>query len=292
MTDREKRVIKVKKKSQFMEIMKRLSKNKAAMAGLVIILFMSIIAILAPFIMPYPYEQTDFYGTFQPFTKEHLLGTDELGRDILSRLMYGGRYSLQIGILSVLGAMSVGIVVGSIAGYFGGPIDDVIMRILDIINSIPGLVLSIAIAAILGAGFTNCIIALAFGTMPGYARMIRASILNVRKMEYLEAATSINCSSARIIFKHILPNTISPLIVMATMQVAGSILTAASLSFIGLGVQPPEPEWGAMLAGARSYLRQYPRLVLVPGITIMVAVLALNMLGDGLRDAMDPRLKD
>ena len=283
---------KLKKQSQLLEILKRLAKNKAAMVGLVIIVIMALIAVFAPWIAPYSYEQAASYNIFQPFSKEHLLGTDQLGRDILSRLIYGSRYSLKIGIYSVAMAASAGAVIGSLAGYFGGVVDDVIMRILDIINSIPGLVLSIAVAAILGPGFTNCIIALAFGTTPMYARMIRASILNIRKMEYLEAATSINCSSARIIFRHILPNAISPLIVMATMSVAQSILTAASLSFIGLGVQPPEPEWGAMLADARTHLRQYPRLVLVPGITIMIAVLSLNILGDGLRDAMDPKLKD
>ncbi len=289
MTDQ---IKKPKKSSQFMEIMGRLTKNKGAMIGLVIIVIMGIIALLAPYITPYPYDKTNFSNIFAPFSKEHLLGTDQLGRDILSRLMYGGRYSLQIGIYSVAMAMTAGTIIGSIAGYFGGVVDDVIMRILDIINSIPGLVLSIAVAAILGAGFNNCIIALAFGTTPAYARMIRASILNIRKMEYLEAATSINCSNARIIFRHVLPNAISPLIVMATMSVAQSILTAASLSFIGLGIQPPEPEWGAMLSDARDFLRQYPRLVLVPGVTIMIAVLSLNMLGDGLRDAMDPKLKD
>lgn len=289
MTDQNK---KRKKTSQFTEIMKRLAKNKGAMVGLVIIVLMGIIALLSPYITPYPYDKTDFSNIFAPFSKEHIFGTDQLGRDILSRLMYGGRYSLQIGIYSVAMAVTAGTIIGSIAGYFGGVADDVIMRILDIINSIPGLVLSIAVAAILGPGFSNCIIALAFGTTPAYARMIRASILNIRKMEYLEAATSINCSSARIIFRHVLPNAISPLIVMATMSVAQSILTAASLSFIGLGIQPPEPEWGAMLSDARDFLRQYPRLVLVPGVTIMTAVLSLNMLGDGLRDAMDPKLKD
>ena len=283
---------KLKKQSQLLEILKRLTRNKAAMVGLVIIVIMALIAVFAPWIAPYSYEQADYYNIFQPFSREHLLGTDQLGRDILSRLIYGSRYSLKIGIYSVAMAATAGAIIGSLAGYFGGVVDDVIMRILDIINSIPGLVLSIAVAAILGPGFTNCIIALAFGTTPMYARMIRASILNIRKMEYLEAATSINCSSARIIFRHILPNAISPLIVMATMSVAQSILTAASLSFIGLGVQPPEPEWGAMLADARTHLRQYPRLVLVPGITIMIAVLSLNILGDGLRDAMDPKLKD
>ncbi|MCR5278607.1 MAG: ABC transporter permease [Lachnospiraceae bacterium] len=283
---------KLKKQSQLLEILKRLAKNKAAMVGLFIIIVMAVIAAFAPLIAPYRYDEANFYNIFQPFSKEHLLGTDQLGRDILSRLIYGARYSLKIGIYSVAMAATAGAVIGSIAGYFGGVVDDVIMRILDIVNSIPGLVLSIAVAAILGPGFTNCIIALALGTTPMYARMIRASILNIRKMEYLEAATSINCSSARIIFRHILPNAISPLIVLATMSVAQAILTAASLSFIGLGVQPPEPEWGAMLADARTHLRQYPRLVLVPGITIMIAVLSLNILGDGLRDAMDPKLKD
>lgn len=281
-----------RKNRPFVTTFQRLCRNKMAVIGMCISIFLIIIAILAPVIMPYPYDQSDFMATFAKPSLKHLFGTDELGRDILSRLIYGARYSLQIGIISVAGAMVGGIILGSIAGYFGGWVDDITMRFLDIIQAVPGMVLSIAVSAVLGPGFGNCILALTIGMIPSFSRMMRASILNVRKMEYLEAATSINCNSLRIILRHVLPNALSPLIVQATMSVATAILIAASLSFIGLGVQPPEPEWGAMLSAGRGYFRDYPHLVWFPGITIMVAVLSLNMFGDGLRDALDPKLKD
>ena len=283
---------KLKKTSQFKTVLQRLMKDKAAVIGLTIIVIFAIIAILAPYISPYPFDKTDIKNSFAGPSWEHPFGTDDLGRDILSRIMYGGRYSLRIGIISVSSALVVGIAIGSIAGYFGGWMDMILMRFLDIFQAIPGLIFSIAVSAVLGAGFTNCIIALAIGLVPGYARLTRASILNVRKMEYLEAANIINASTFRIITRHVLPNAIAPLIVSATMGVATSILIAASLSFIGLGVQPPTPEWGAMLSAGRSYIRNHPHLVLFPGLTIMTAVLSLNMLGDGLRDALDPKLKD
>lgn len=271
---------------------KRLSRNKLAVAGLMIFLFLIIIAIIAPVIMPYRYDMADFSSTFSKPSRAHLLGTDELGRDILSRLMYGTRYSLQIGLFSVMGACVGGIIFGSIAGYFGGWAGNLIMRFLDIVQAIPGMVMAIAISAVLGPGFGKCIIALLISMIPGFSRMMRASILNVRKMEYLEAASSINCRSFRIIRRHVLPNAMSPIIVQATMSVPMSILIAATLSYVGLGVQPPDPEWGAMLSAGRSYIRDYPHLVVFPGILIMIAVLSLNLFGDGLRDALDPKLKD
>lgn len=272
--------------------LKRLTKSKYTVTGMVIVVLMVLVTIFAPLIMPYQYNEPDFSSVFSGPSREHLFGTDDLGRDILSRLMYGGRYSLRIGILSVVGACLGGIILGSIAGYFGGAVDNIIMRLLDIVQAVPGMILSIAVAAVLGPGFNNCIMALTIGMIPSFSRMMRASILNVRKMEYLEAAMSINCSNFRIIWKHILPNALSPLIVQATMSVANSILIAASLSYIGLGVQPPDPEWGAMLSAGRNYIRDYPHLVIFPGLTVMIAVLSLNMFGDGLRDALDPKLKD
>ncbi|MCI9149243.1 MAG: ABC transporter permease [Lachnospiraceae bacterium] len=281
-----------RKNRPFVTTFRRLCRNKMAVIGMCISIFLVLVAVFAPLLMPYPYDQSDFAATFAKPSSAHLFGTDDLGRDILSRLIYGARYSLQIGIISVAGAMVGGILLGSIAGYFGGWVDDVTMRFLDIIQAVPGMVLSIAVSAVLGPGFGNCILALTIGMIPSFSRMMRASILNVRKMEYLEAATSINCNHLRIILRHVLPNALSPLIVQATMSVATAILIAASLSFIGLGVQPPEPEWGAMLSAGRGYFRDYPHLVWFPGITIMVAVLSLNMFGDGLRDALDPKLKD
>lgn len=283
---------KKRRNSQFWLTLGRLKRNHLAMVGLVIIVVMIILALLAPYISPYPYEAADFKNRYATPSAEHWFGTDELGRDIFSRLLYGSRYSLRIGLISVAISAIGGIFFGAIAGYFGGAVDNIIMRLLDVLQAMPGIVLAIAISAALGPGLTNSVIALSISSIPGYARMTRASILNVRKMEYLEAATSINCSNARIIWKHVLPNALSPLIVQATMGIAGAIMGAAMLSFIGLGVQPPTPEWGAMLSAGRNYLRDYPHLCIFPGIMIMMAVLSLNMLGDGLRDALDPKLKD
>ena len=281
----------VKRQSMFMITMRRMAKNKLAVAGLVILLLMVLIALLAPVISPYPFEETDLYNTFDAPSKAHLFGTDELGRDILSRLMVGTRYSLRIGLLSVLFSAVIGIALGCISGYFGGHTDGIIMRVMDVFSAIPPLVLAIAICAVLGPGINNCILSIAVSGVPTFVRMARASVLNMRKVEYLEAATSINCSTTQIIVKHILPNILAPLIVLMTMQVATNILTASQLSFIGLGVQPPNPEWGAMLAAGRNYIRNYPHMVIFPGVVIMLAVLSLNMLGDGLRDALDPQLK-
>jgi peptide/nickel transport system permease protein len=282
---------KKRKASAFAQVMRRLRKNKAAMLGLYIFLFEVVIAIVSPWIIPYGFEMMDLKNMLSPPSARHLFGTDELGRDILSRILYGTRYSLSIGVSAVLVAIFAGMAIGSIAGYFGGKVDNIIMRVLDIIQAIPGLILTIAISAVLGSGFDKTIFALGMGNIPGYARLLRASILNIRKMEYLEAAELINCGKLRTIIKHILPNSIAPLIVQATMGVAGAILTAASLSYIGLGVRPPAPEWGAMLSAGRNYIRDYPHLVIFPGISIMITVLALNILGDGLRDALDPKLK-
>ena len=283
---------KKRRNSQFWLTLGRLKRNHLAMVGLVIIVMMIVLALLAPYISPYPYEAADFKNRYATPSAEHWFGTDELGRDIFSRLLYGSRYSLRIGLISVAISAIGGIFFGALAGYFGGAVDNIIMRLLDVLQAMPGIVLAIAISAALGPGLTNSVIALSISSIPGYARMTRASILNVRKMEYLEAATSINCSNARIIWKHVLPNALSPLIVQATMGIAGAIMGAAMLSFIGLGVQPPTPEWGAMLSAGRNYLRDYPHLCIFPGIMIMMAVLSLNMLGDGLRDALDPKLKD
>ena len=286
----------MKKKSSshsgFVAVMKRLKKNKLAMVGLVIIILLVLCIIFAPLIAPYGYEEMDTSNCYSWPTKEHICGTDKLGRDIFSRLIYGARYSLQIGVLSVAIAASLGLILGSIAGFYGGKVDMVIMRILDIYQSVPGLLLSIAFAAALGPGITNATIAIGISTIASHARMIRASIMTVRDSEYVDAARLINAGTGRIIVKHILPNAISPLIVSVTMSVGSSILAAATLSFIGLGSQPPTPEWGAMLSAGRSVMRDYGYLVIFPGIAIMLTVLSFNMLGDGLRDALDPRLKN
>lgn len=271
---------------------KRLTKNRLAVVGLVILVAVVLLALFAPLVAPYGYEEQDLFQTLAGPSKEHWLGTDNLGRDMLSRLIYGGRNSLTLGLISVFFAAAAGVVLGAVSGYYGGKVDMVIMRLLDVLQAIPAILLAIAISATLGPGYVNCILALTISQIPAFTRMTRASCLNVQGMEYVEAARSINARERRIIFKHVLPNAISPIIVQATMSVASAILTSASLSFIGLGVQPPQAEWGAMLSAGRSYIRSNPHVILYPGITIMIVVLSLNLLGDGLRDALDPRLKN
>lgn len=290
--NKEDELLQVSKQSNIVAVLHRLKKNKSAMLGLVIFIILAIIAILAPLIMPYPYEQMDMTSMYASPSAKHWFGTDDLGRDILSRIMYGGRYSLSIGIIATVFSMLIGMAIGAIAGYFGGNTDNILMRIMDIIQAVPGLLLTIAISAVLGSGFDKTILALGLSNIPNFVRIVRASVMSIRKMEYLEAAESIRCSKFRIILHHALPNALSPVIVQATMGIASTVLTAASLSFIGLGVQPPTPEWGAMLSAGRNFIRDYPHMVLFPGVFIMIIVLSLNMLGDGLRDALDPKLKN
>lgn len=283
---------KAKKKSEFVRVMKQLSKNKLAMLGLFIFLLEVILAVLAPWIAPYEYTKMDMLNCFATPSWEHPFGCDDLGRDIFSRVLVGARYSLTIGLTSVLFSTLIGMVIGAVAGYFGGWVDNLIMRLLDVIQAIPGMLLMIVISAMLGPGFVNTILAMSIGSIPGAARMLRAQMLKERGQEYVEACTSINCSTPRIIISHMIPNCMSPMIVQATMGIAQTITLAAGLSFIGLGVQPPAPEWGAMLSSARSFMRTAPHLVVFPGMAIAVTVLALNLLGDGLRDALDPKLKN
>lgn len=283
--------VREKGKGQFKTIMGRLSHNPTAMFGLVAIISLIILAILAPYISPYDYAYMDTLAAKQGPSKAHLFGTDDLGRDILSRLLYGGRYSLTLGFASVALSTAIAAVLGATAGFFGGWVDNLVMRILDGISAIPGLLLAILVSAALGTGFANTVIALAVGGIGGSTRLLRAQVMSIRDKEFVEAAKETNCSYIRIIFNHILPNAMTPMIVNATVMIAGSLLFASALSFIGLGVQPPEPEWGAMLAGARAYVRTYPHMLVFPGIFICIAVIALNLLGDGLRDAMDPKLK-
>lgn len=282
------------RKSESMTVitLRRMKKNKLAIAGVIVMIVFLLIAAFSSILTPYSYTETDMFNTFASPSLQHLFGTDELGRDILSRLMVGAKYSLSIGLISVAASSVVGIALGAVCGYYGGKIDSVIMRLMDIFQALPALIMAIAICAVLGTGFVQSIVAISVSSIPGFVRMARACVLNIRKMEYLEAATAINCTTVQIIVKHILPNALAPLIVQMTMGVATNILTASNLSFIGLGVQPPAPEWGAMLTAGRNYIQRYPHMVLFPGITIMLSILALNMLGDGLRDALDPKLKD
>ena len=282
---------KIRRIGEFEILSRRLAKNPSAVIGFVVAVLLTLMAIFAPLIAPYPYDQQDLYNTRKAPSMEHIFGTDQLGRDIFSRIVYGSRFSLSVGLLAVLMSTGTGMLFGAIAGYFGGFVDDVIMRVMDILQSIPGILLAISISVVLGPGIFNTLLALSVGGIPMACRLLRASILGIRQQEYLEAATSINASTFRIIVRHVIPNSFAPLLVSATMNIGNVIMMGAMLSFIGLGVQPPTPEWGSMIAGGRSLIRNCPWMVTIPGIFIMLTVLALNMFGDGLRDALDPKLK-
>ena len=278
--------------SMFSITMKRLFKNKSAVIGLVILIIEVALAILAPYICRYSYDAIDPLNKFMHPCAEHLFGTDNLGRDMLSRVLYGGRYSLFIGISATLIGALIGMIVGGIAGYFGGTTDQILMRLLDVVTSIPSMLLTIIIVAVMGTGVIPTLFALAVGRIAGSARMFRAQCLAIRGQEYVEACHSIGCSHFSILLSHITPNAVSPLIVSTTLGMAGAVTACAALSFIGLGVQMPIPEWGALLSAGRSYLRQHAYLSVFPGLAIMLTVFSLNMLGDGLRDALDPKLKN
>lgn len=281
-----------KKQSQLFVTWRRLKRSKMAMCGLVIIGLLFITAIFAEFIAPYPYAQQNLKETFQYPSIRHLFGTDDFGRDIFSRIVYGARISLEVGFLSVGISIIIGGFLGAIAGYYGGKLDQLIMRSMDILLSIPSILLAISIVAALGPGLVNLMIAVGISSIPRYARIVHASVLTIRDYEFVEAARAVGSSDLRIIFKHILPNCLAPLIVQSTLGVATAIIVAAALSFIGLGIQPPVPEWGAMLSGGRSFIRNYWFMTVFPGMAIMITVFGLNLLGDGLRDALDPKLKN
>ncbi len=282
---------KEKKDSLFGETLARIWENSGARVGVVLFLLIVAACVFAPILAPYGPNDMDLAAMYKGPSMAHLFGTDGMGRDQLSRILYGGRYSLALGLFAAIVGSGVGAVIGSFAGYFGGKTETLIMRLIDIWSSLPSMLLCILISATLGPGFVNTVIALAVGNVPTGVRLIRGQILSERSKEYLEAAESINCSKAAIMFKHMLPNVISPIIVDMTMGIGMNITMAAALSYIGLGVQPPTPEWGAMLADARTHILNYPYLIMFPGIIIALTVLAINLIGDGLRDAMDPKLR-
>lgn len=281
-----------KKTSALAEVWKRLKKNKLALIGLGIIIVLFLIAIFADVIAPYDYAKQDLKNILKFPNKAHPFGTDEFGRDILSRVIYGSRISLIVGFIAVSISVILGGFLGAIAGYYGGKLDNMIMRFMDILFAIPGILLAISIVAALGPGLKNLMIAVGVSSTPGYARIVRASVLSIKDQEFVEAAKAAGSSNTRIIFRHIIPNCLAPIIVQATLGVALAILTAAGLSFIGLGIQPPTPEWGSMLSGGRGYIRDNWYMTMFPGLAIVVTIFALNVLGDGLRDALDPKLKN
>ncbi|NLT40523.1 MAG: ABC transporter permease [Clostridiales bacterium] len=273
------------------EAWKRLKRNRLAIAGMVILAALILVAVFADFLAPRGYDVQNLSERNLPPSLKHLMGTDNYGRDILSRVIYGTRVSLPIGFICVIIAFAIGGTLGAIAAFKGGRTDNIIMRIMDIFQSIPPMLMAIAIAASLGNGALNLVLAISISTMPARSRIVRAAILTVKRNDYIESARAIGASSRRQLLKYMLPNAIGPILTSFTFSVATAILTVSSLSYIGLGITAPTPEWGSMLSAGKELLRQAPHVLLFPGLMIMVTVLALNLFGDGLRDALDPRLK-
>jgi len=270
---------------------RRMIKNRLAMVAFAVIVLVVGISILAPLLTEYTPEEQNLLRRLDPPSGDHLLGTDQLGRDILTRIAYGGRVSLMIGVLGASGGMVIGVTLGILAGYVGGTFDHLVMRVVDVMMSFPGILLAILIVSVLGPGLNNLIIALIVWMVPTFARISRGNVLSVKEMDYVEAARSLGASSPSIIVRHVLLNILSPIIVYMTLSVATSILTAAGMGFLGLGVQPPIPEWGAMTSVGRQYLRDAPHVIIFPGMTIFATVLSINIVGDVLRDVLDPRMK-
>lgn len=278
-----------KPESQIKEMWYALRENTAAVVGLFIILFLMFVAILGPLIMPYDPNFSDMSKSFLQPNAQHWFGTDQLGRDIFCRIIAGTRISLTVGLSAVAIALAIGVMLGSVAGYFGGKLDTIIMRIMDMMLSIPSILLAIAFMAALGKGIDKAVIAIGLVSIPEYARIVRGSILSVKENDYVQAARVIGCKHSRIIFKHILPNVLSSIVVRATLGISTAVLDTAALGFLGLGVQPPAAEWGDMLGRARGFIFTAPYTLIFPGIAITITVLAFNLLGDGLRDALDPK---
>ena len=282
-----------KKRSQWREVWRMLKKNKMALVGLGILVILVLLALFADVIADYDTVviKQNLANRLKGPSAEHWLGTDEFGRDIFARLVHGARVSLKVGIIAVGISIILGGILGALAGFYGGRIDNIIMRIMDVFLAVPSILLAIAIVSALGPSIINLMVAISISSVPRYARIVRASVLSIRDQEFVEAARAIGANNARIIFRHIIPNSLAPVIVQGTLGVASAILSTAGLSFIGLGIQPPAPEWGSMLSGGRQYLRYAWWVTTFPGVAIMITILSLNLLGDGLRDALDPRLK-
>lgn len=284
-------VLTVGARGQGGEIFSRFVHNGAAVVGFVIVIILAACALFPGLIATHDPLAQDYTARFTAPCAEHLFGTDDLGRDIFSRVVYGCRTSMAIGLATVTASCIVGVLIGAISGFYGGVVDNVFMRIIDVLMAIPNTLLGISVVAALGQSVTNLIIAIAIGSISGYARITRVAVLSVKDTEYVEAAYATGASDARIIMKYVLPNCLAPIIVQATMSIATAIMCATGLSFLGLGVPAPTPEWGSMASSARQYFRDYWWLVTFPGLAIMASAFAFNLFGDGLRDALDPKLK-
>lgn len=277
--------------TQLYQTLRRLSKNRGASIGGVLLIVICLLVIAAPFITPYDPIKQNFRDLLVGPSPTHWLGTDNYGRDVWSRILYGGRISLTVGSISVVIGAVIGVVLGLISGYYGGLLEGFIMRLMDAMLAFPGILMAMTVVAVLGGSLNNVMIAVGISSIPGFARLARGSVLSAKENEYVMAARVAGCKSRRIMLVHILPNIFAPLLTYSTLRVSTSIIAAASLSFLGLGAQRPMPEWGVMLSDGREYMRQYWWLSMFPGLAIMITALSINMLGDGLRDALDPRLR-
>jgi peptide/nickel transport system permease protein len=283
-----------KKQNPTKEVIIRLIRNKSAIIGIILFTIIALLSLFAPLMVDY-YEDClaqNLSQRFLPPSSEHWFGTDAFGRDVFARIIYGGRISISLGLISTIISMLIGGTFGVLAGYYGKKTDEIIMRIMDSIMAIPGIIFALAIVAALGPEIKNLIIAVLIMQIPSFARVTKSAVLGVANAEYIEAAKTYAASPLRIIIKYVLPNSLGPVIVHASMSVAMMIMAMAGLSFIGMGVQPPTPEWGLMLSEAKEYIRYMPRLMFYPGAAIIITALSLNLFGDGLRDALDPKLKD
>jgi peptide/nickel transport system permease protein len=278
-------------RSRRQEFVQGIVRNKGALAGLIILLLLILAAIFAPLITTYDPIKIDPPSRTLPPSRDHWMGTDAFGRDIYTRVVYGARVSLPVGLIAVSIAATVGAILGLVAGYYGRWADGIIMRVIDIMLAFPNIMLALVIVAILGPSIRNVMIAVGIGEIPRYTRLIRGQVLSARELLYVEAAKVIGVPTSKIMYRHILPNVVSPVVVLATLSVGSAILAAAGLSFLGLGAQPPRPEWGAMLADGRQFLSSHWWVATMPGIAIAITVLSINMLGDGLRDILDPRTR-
>lgn len=270
-------------------VVRRLIRNRSAQVGTVLVIAVIVLSALAPVIAPYDPLEIDLMASYQPPSMEHLMGTDELGRDIWSRVLYGSRTSLLIAIIGVAIALGIGLLIGPLSGYFGGLLDRVLMRGIDILSAFPSIILAILIISIVGTGIPSTMLAIGISSVPTFARLARASTLSLRNEDFVIAGQALGATNARLLRMHVIPNLTTPLIVQSTLRLSTMVLTAAGLSFIGLGVQPPSPELGTMMSEARSALRSAPHAIMFPGIVLMLIVLGFNVFGDGLRDSLDPR---
>ena len=281
----------LRKSSQWKDVWIRLRRNKLAMVGMVIAVLLALMAIFAPVIAPYDYQVQSIANRLQMPSAQHLMGTDNMGRDILSRLIYGGRISLLVSLLAVIVSLVIGGLLGAVSGYLGGKVDSVIMRLMDILMAIPGILMAVCISAALGGGVWQTALAIAVAGIAGVCRLVRGQTLTLRNQEYIEAARASGSGTLRILLSNIIPNCLAPIIVNTTMSIGGNIMMISALSFVGLGVQPPIPEWGAILNSGREYVSTFWPLITFPGIAIALTMFGFNVFGDGLRDALDPKLK-